>query len=127
MKLEEMIFDKNITLNDFASFQKCKILDEGKVIEFQMANGMSYKVQLSKIEKWFLIPSGYFDNSKAKLKKDCPGLHNKKIVRIRRILRRSAIRIYLSDHSFYDVAWDAVLMACEPHYEHYGGIKAKCP
>jgi len=32
------------------------------------------------------------------------------------------VRIYLSDGKQHDVPWDTVLMACEPRYEHFGGL-----
>ena len=32
------------------------------------------------------------------------------------------MRVYLDNGEIYDVAWDMILMACEPAYEHFGGL-----
>ena len=44
------------------------------------------------------------------------------VVKCRRVLSRTAVRIYLSNETAYDVPWDTVLMACEKKYEHFGGL-----
>jgi hypothetical protein len=44
------------------------------------------------------------------------------ILRVRTISDGHLARLYLSDGRRIDVAWDTILMACEPRYEHYGGL-----
>jgi hypothetical protein len=43
-------------------------------------------------------------------------------LRCRRLDDGSVVRVYLSSGHAVDVVWDTVLMACEPAYEHFGGL-----
>ncbi len=40
----------------------------------------------------------------------------------RRLRDGHVVRVYLDNGEIYDVAWDMILMACEPAYEHFGGL-----
>lgn len=106
--MNKKIRDKNISLSNYATFNKCKIINNGAGIKFIYANNKNYCVPLKTIIKWFS-----FSRSVSK---------NKKILSIRRICGKSIVRIYCDDKSSYDVAWDTVLMACESRYEHFGGM-----
>lgn len=124
------IFDKNINFNNYATFKRSKILDNGTALKFIMACDVSYKVTLDCLLEWFDSPHYYWLLERKKLVKFNRETHklNKqksKIIKIRRILKKTALRVYLNNCSIYDVAWDTVLMACESQYEHYGGIKTQ--
>ena len=121
---KKRIFDKNINFENYATFKECEILGDRKGVKFIMANNISYDVPLSLLKKWFKEPHYYFE--KNKMKNFNPKAHKtsnkEKVLKVRRVLKNTALRIYLTDGAVYDVAWDVVLMACEPLYEHYRGV-----
>jgi hypothetical protein len=51
-------------------------------------------------------------------------VHTGDSLRVESVLRidEHLYRLDLSNGSGYEVAWDVVLMSCEPLYEHYGGF-----
>ena len=52
-------------------------------------------------------------------------MRNPVVLRTRRMIDGSIIRVYLSDGRVFEVPWDTVLMTCEPRYEHFGGLTKK--
>ena len=124
---QKKIFDKDVSFSNYLRFKKCRLIKELQSVEFIYANGKKYQVPFSEIRKWFKRPHYYlrngvrikFGNQKYKVSK------NPKPIRVRRILKGSGVRIYFNDKTACDVAWDTVLMACEPAYEHYGGLKKR--
>lgn len=124
----DKITDKDISFDNYATFKKCEIFNNGKRLKFTMACGISYEVSLDYLLKWFKTPHYLCKNGnilKWKIsKKDDHRVRRKSItvVKFRRVLSRTAVRIYLSNETVYDVPWDTVLMACEKKYEHFGGL-----
>ena len=123
---ERRILDKNITANSYGTFKRCSLNNYGKQIMFTMVNGVCYNVPLDYFLQWFSMPHFVYqqniwvkwNSSKHK------SIINKNIsiVKCRRVLSNTAIRVYLSNKTAYVVPWDTVLMACEKRYEHFGGL-----
>ena len=119
------ILDKNIDSSNYASFKNCLITHNGRQLVFVFACGASYDVPLEYILKWFSKPHYMVLNGKIKSwddTKNTPVSQKAKVLKCRKVLHRTAIRIYLSNNTAYDVFWDTVLMACEKTYQHFGGL-----
>jgi len=123
------ILDKNISFSNYATFKKCRISENGKEITFILANEASYQVPIEYFLQWSKHPHHVVKDGRSvkwregravkKLRK------NLKFVKWRRMLEGVVVRVYLSDSTAYDIPWDAVLMACEKKYEHFGGLTEK--
>lgn len=126
MGANKKILDKNITLDDYATFKKCRISDDAKRITFILAAGATYDVPMEHFLQWHKHPHYLFkDGRSVQWHKGREYEKHKepvKFVKWRRVLLRSAVRVYLSDNTAYDVSWDTVLMACEKNYEWFGGL-----
>jgi hypothetical protein len=94
----------------FGLFSTSAVIDGGKAVAFEYPSGTRYIVPLEYIMSWF---------AESQPSEDMPV-----VIRSRRFSDGHLIRIYLSNGRYFDVAWDTVLMACEPAYEHYGGLTA---
>ena len=92
----------------FGKFSTASKADEGGAVVFQYPSGVRYKVPVEFIRAWFPV------EEKAE--------GTATITRVRTISDGDLVRIYFSDKRNADVVWDTVLMACEPLYEHYGGL-----
>ena len=83
---------------------------------FEYPAGARYEVPLDYILEWFLEFGVSNSQGTARSSSEV------RIKRSRLVSEKRLARMYLSDGSSYDLAWDTVLMACEPLYEHYGGL-----
>jgi hypothetical protein len=100
--------DRNVSRKGFGKFSTASRADDGGFVVFQYPSGARYKVPVEYIRTWF--PVGEKTEWTAT------------ILRVRTISDGDLVRIYFSDQRKADVVWDTVLMACEPLYEHYGGL-----
>lgn len=126
------ILDKYINKSNYAVFSQCNVVRNGSAVRFKYPSSDVYEVDIGPILSWFDKPhyicteKGIADWPQGRSYKSTSRLYVKAV---RRVLCKSALRIYMSDNTAYDVAWDTVLMACEPRYEWFGGlpeeIKAK--
>ncbi|MBN2383242.1 hypothetical protein JXQ70_10200 [bacterium] len=117
------ILDKEISLENYANFSKCEIFQEGKFIRFTMKCGVSYEVPIAYLLKWFFKPHYNFVNGKIS-RFNNNGVSREfdlSIIKCRRILKNTAVRIYMNNDTAYDISWDTVLIACEKDYENFGG------
>ena len=97
----------------FSRFASSSIEENGRVIVFVYPSGDRYRVPVSYLLQWYdrshdqgvAIPVG-----------------DGRAIRSRKISDGHMVRVFMSDGKKIDVAWDVVLMACEPRYEHYGGL-----
>ncbi|MCD4780547.1 MAG: hypothetical protein K8S27_08385 [Candidatus Omnitrophica bacterium] len=125
--IKKKIYDKDINFSNYGSFKKTILSKDGISITFIFTCNDNYVVKISSLKKWFKSP--HYILQEGKLINFNRRLHvvkdAKKIIKIRCILLRTAIRIYFDNNAVNDVCWDTVLMACEPRYEHYGGFKKK--
>jgi hypothetical protein len=119
------ILDKDIYPKNYGSFKHCRIDNQGKTITFVMACGASYSVPLKYFLKWNTYPHYVLRKGRLRPWDGAPTPSHEGIVsfsRCRRTLSNTAVNVYLSNGSVYQVPWDTVLMACEEKYEHFGGL-----
>ena len=124
MKVDK-ILDKNIDSTNYAGFKKCSILDSGDRIKFVYACGAYYDVPIEYILMWFANPHYIVKNGRVNEWDETKytfDQKNIKALKCHKVKDSFALRIYLSNSTAFDIAWDTVLMACEPSYEHYGGL-----
>jgi hypothetical protein len=119
------IYDKDIDFSNYGKFKDCRINNGGNEVEFVYVCGDRYVVSLEKLTKWFETPHYLVTHGKARPfnTKIQLGTNYNRIIRVRKVLMGTAVRVYLDNSTAYDVPWDTVLMVCEPRYEHYGGLK----
>ena len=60
----DKITDKDISFDNYATFKKCEIFNNGKRLKFTMACGISYEVSLDYLLKWFKTPHYLCKNGK---------------------------------------------------------------
>jgi len=122
------IRDRDVCAGNYAVFSQCETLHNGRLIRFRYPSGDIYDVSLRDILSWYDHPHYLWTSAGVKAwpcgktRMVTPVLHAKMV---RRVLRGHALRVYMSNHTAYDVAWDTVLMACEPRYEWFGGLTAE--
>lgn len=132
-KVAKKLRDRDISDANYAKFSRCTVVHDGQAVCFRYPCGDSYVVSSAKLLSWFREPNCVYEDGKAQ---DWPADRRYVvpadicIKTARRVVRGHSIRIRMSDDTAYDVAWDTVLMACEPLYEWYGGLpeskKAEC-
>lgn len=119
------ILDKTIDSTNYAGFKKCLILNNGNKVRFVFACGVSYDVPFEYVLQWVANPHYILKNGRMiewdKTKSDFDK-ESVKALKCRRVLDKLAIRFYLDNNTAFDISWDTVLMACEPNYEHFGGL-----
>lgn len=107
--------DRTLVRQGFGRFAGTSRGAEGDAILFVYPSGVKYRVPLSYVLNWF-------DNSAESDGQQAVDDEVISVVRTRTLVDGHLARIYLSDGRRMDVAWDTVLMACEPLYEHFGGL-----
>jgi len=108
--LRRSLTDRGLVKEGFHRFAGSAKLDNGRSVFFTYPSGAKYKVPLEFVLQWFEpIARGNSEFTPC-------------ILKTRRMPDPHFVRLYLSDGSTKDVSWDTVLMACEPLYEHYGGL-----
>ena len=120
------ILDKHVSSENFAKFSRCKSINSGRGVKFCYPSGDTYEVSLPRILSWFARP--HYIRTVVGVK-DWPAdlaftvNLEVRITSLRRVLRGHALRIYTTGGAIFDVAWDTVLMACEPRYEWFERAK----
>jgi hypothetical protein len=106
MMKKRSITDRKVHLLGYSRFKRSAVLSEGTCVRFVYPSGAIYDVPRAYLSTWFgTIP-----------------LPTPRI-RASRVLADGMItRVYFRGGHSVDVAWDTVLMACEPAYEHFGGL-----
>jgi hypothetical protein len=122
------LWDKDISDANFARFARCLIVRNGTAVCFKYPSQDTYEVDIADILSWFERPhylclSKHAENWPADRSYARPA--GIRIKGGRRVLRGHAIRLYMTDDTAYDVAWDTVLMACEPRYQWFGGLSSR--
>jgi hypothetical protein len=110
---ELQIKDRTLKKQGFDRFASSSKGANGSCISFRYPSGAKYKVPLEFVLAWFE------DTSDKKVEEF---LHGPIVLRTRTFSGGHLARVYLSNGKQHDIAWDTVLMACEPRYEHYGGL-----
>ncbi len=126
--MEKTIRDRNINEKNYSKFSRCAVNDDGRSVRFRYPCGGSYDVDIMQVLSWFDMPNCFYQHGQA-----CDWPSNReytipswlRIKGVRRVACGHALRIRMNDDTAYDVAWDTVLMACEPCYEWYGGLPTK--
>ena len=100
-----------------ARFARSSVSRNGKSILFEYLSGARYRVPLEYLLEWFDEPH--------EIQKKVDSLGELRIEKSRRFSNSHFVLVRLSDGRTYYVAADTVLMACEPLYEHFGGLTEK--
>ena len=125
---EGILLDKNMDMYNYVTFKSCQVLENGTRVQFVYANGVSYNVPFDYVFSWFSEPHFFLENKKlkdwdeTKFNIDTKNVH---VLKCRKVYDWDVVRIFLSNKTAYDVAWDTVLMSCEPNYEHFGGLTSE--
>ena len=103
------ILDRKVHLQGYSRFQRSGVLRGGTGVRFVYPSGAIYDVPKAYLASWFET-----------LPQRTPR------IRATRVLADGVVtRVYFSGGHSVDVAWDTVLMACEPAYEHFGGLTSE--
>lgn len=127
-KKAKQIRDRDISEANYSKFALCEIMRGGLAVCFKYPSGAAYEVDVSDILSWFTTPHYQCTSAGVKNWLDKRSYRPPACLRVRaarRVLGGHALRLRMSDDTAYDVAWDTVLMACEPRYEWYGGLPEK--
>lgn len=120
------IFDKNISFENFATFRRCQIIHHGLAVRFVFTCGALYDIPIEYLLQWAPHPHYAFIKGELKNWEEVGRSFDYRegimAVKCKRILSRTGVHIYFSDNAVYEIPWDTVLMACEPRYEHFGGL-----
>jgi hypothetical protein len=108
-KGRKMIRDRTMESQGFSRFASSSVKGDGGAIAFSYPSGDSYEVSIDYLLQWY-------DQGVPLI------VGSAKAIRSRKISNGHIVRVFMSDGRKFDVAWDVVLMACEPRYEHYGGL-----
>lgn len=118
-KKSGVLRDSSLAKRGFGAFSGSSVAEHGQVVEFRYPSGDRYAVPVEYIRSW---SERNEDNASGTA---CAGLKDVTALRVRRLAEGHLVRIYFADGSRQDIAWDTVLMACEPLYEHFGGLTEK--
>ncbi len=119
------LLDNNINSSNYTIFRNCYLDMYGKIIIFEYPNRIKYVVPIDFLLTWFEEPHFIKINNKWREYKTKYKICKKKdisIMKCKFALDKHAIKIILNNNVAYTVPWDTVLMACEPNYEHFGGL-----
>lgn len=124
---QRMIRDREIGSSGFGEFAAVRSEAQGKFVRFSYPSGAEYRVPTSYLLQWFDQP--HYASRKGRYveaggKSPWRGKSRLFVTRTRLRDDRHVALVYLSRRFAVEVAWDTVLMACEPRYEHFGGLTA---
>lgn len=111
MRRNRLIVDRRAGTEGWTTFSRASVGPEGRSVEVEYSNGVRYLIPAAYIVRWGIQG----ESSK-------PPRTTARVLRVRRARRSQVVRVTFSDGTKGDMVWDTVLMACEPSYEHYGGL-----
>ena len=106
--VQAKIRDLDLAALGFSCFRSSSVESQGTHVRFRYPSGAEYRVSLRYLLQWF--PG--LGRAQPALRADAS----------RTIASHAIVRVFLSNGNAVDVAFDTVLMACEPSYEHFGGL-----
>ena len=120
------LMDRDMSSSNYTQFESATVLERGAVVRFTFPCGVAFEVPVQYLITWFEGPH-YIKNGNrwidapenAKFRRSNRGLS---ATAARRVRGKGAVRVYFDNLTAVDVAWDTLLMACEPAYEHFGGL-----
>jgi len=122
--LRTPISDLGLSPRAFMVFSTVRALPGGRVLRFEYPVGLSYDVPVPYVVSWFSQP--HYRRAGRRWRPASSswphGFTEAVALRTRLMLAGSVACVYLSNSCAVEVAWDTVLMACEPAYEHFGGL-----
>lgn len=120
--MSEKILDSNVVDEGWTVFKNASIEDEGTSMVFEFASGAVYRVPLKVLLGWYDGFRGTH-NSDSDVK---PDLDQQPTAIVECMLDQetqfNAVRMALDNGEIYIIAWDVVLMSCEPRYQYFGGF-----
>ncbi len=108
-----IIRDRTLGRQGFSQFTRSAVGTEGQSLYFEYPSGARYRVPLAYLLTWFEEPH------EPRKKENSADL---RVATTRRFSDSQFVLVRLTDGRGYYVAADTVLMACEPRYEHFGGL-----
>ncbi len=122
--MPEMIEDEDIVERGYTRFNYAAAIENGTSVQFGYDSGAQYIVPLKVILGWYEDSKG---EETRIAPRDSAAPAPTSIVECSVVdeFDRNLVRILLDNEDTYDIAWDVVLMACEPSYEHFGGFTEK--
>lgn len=129
-RLPNRFLDRHLYRLGLYRFSQTSLQNQGKAVRFDYPADLSYCVPLEYLLAWFSAP--HYVLNRRRRARPLEEIHSlelegwkeavERIRRVRLILEGRCARIYFNDQAICDVAWDTPLMACEPRYEHFGGL-----
>lgn len=107
------LLDRTLVRQGFGKFARSSKIENGRSVRFEYPSGARYDIPVEFLVEWFPREEA----AKAAQRRVLPTVE-----RVRTASEGDLVRVHLSDGKVLEVAWDTVLMACEPLYEHYGGL-----
>lgn len=108
---DNLIRDRVVNKLGFTRFLSAAVTDDDKSLRVKYVAGAEYEIPMEYVRTWYSKgPHEKLDQrgkSAAKIEDDDDQM---------------IVELTLKDGSHYLIAWDVVLMACEPRYEHFGGF-----
>lgn len=116
--------DKDLRPDYYLRFDPCELGESGHAVLFRFAGGAHYYVPLEYVVQWFRHPHYRRTAKGLRTWRDMSWQPSAtmRASRCRRVLGRQAVRLELVSGEVFDILWETVLMACEPRYEHFGGL-----
>jgi hypothetical protein len=110
------ILDRTMARQGFGGFSRSAKSADGREVFLHYPSGAIYRLPL----EYALTCCAIYEGEEPR-----PISYRRtrlRVLRTRTFSDGHSVRLYLTDGSECDIAWDTVLMACEPRYEHYGGL-----
>ena len=101
-------------------FQSVTSHGDRRIVRFQMRSGDTFDVPVPVILTWF---DGYEDEQPGAILREV-SVDDLEMIDAACWVEGRIARVSLNDGRILDVPWDTLLMACEPRFEHYGGLTA---
>jgi hypothetical protein len=101
--------DRDFNLRDMPFIREAEVVESDSLLRVKLLHGLAYQIPVAYLRQWYeggphqILPE-----------------HGALEATI--IEEGDMLRVRLPDGSVYLVAWDVILMACEPRYVHFGGF-----
>jgi len=101
--------DADFSLNDMPFIRGAEAVENRSAVRVTLSHGQSYEIPIMYLQLWYSEGPHEISREPRKLEVKIVG-------------DGDLLRVRLPDGSVYLVAWDVILMACEPDYVHFGGL-----
>jgi hypothetical protein len=114
-RVAEVLNDLRAHEEGYDRFSRSAVLDDGKAVKVVMRSGAQY-----------ILPTGLLMDIFEGYRRAPQAVSSpRRVVRTRRLKDERAVLVTLDNGERLTLPWDTVLMACEPRFEHFGGLTDK--